>query len=112
MVAAGEGPNITFELREEFHDDGVGSLRDEIALRHFEFVTLKGAGLGVQMIASPGGEDQKIGGVPFALDAITRLGGGGVHAHDVRALNLAASFFGAGEEHAIEDSAGVDDDGM
>ena len=41
MVAAGKRPDVAFEMRKEFHDDGVGRLRNEVALRHFQFIALQ-----------------------------------------------------------------------
>ena len=40
MIAAREGPDVAFEMGEEFYGDGVGGLRNEIALGHFQFVAL------------------------------------------------------------------------
>src|SRR2546423_3583431 len=62
MVAAGEGPDVAFELRKKLYDDGLGSLRDEITLGHFEFVALKSARFRMKVIASASGEHEKISG--------------------------------------------------
>ena len=112
MIAAWERPDVALELGQKFNNNRVGGLRDEIALGHFQFVALKRARFRMEVIASASGEHQKIGGLPFAFEAIAWLFTRSIDAHDVRALNLAARFFGASEKHAIEHGARVNDDGM
>src|SRR5437879_8645869 len=43
MIAARERPDVAFKLRQEFDGDGVGVLRHEVALRHFQLVALERA---------------------------------------------------------------------
>ena len=38
MVGPREGPDVAFELRQKLNQNLIGRLRNEVALRHFEFV--------------------------------------------------------------------------
>jgi len=75
MIATRERPDVAVKVRQEFDGDCVGDSGNEIALRHFKFVALKRTSFGKQVIASTRGEDQKIGGLPLTVDAITRFCG-------------------------------------
>src|SRR6266404_927130 len=101
MIAAREGPDVAVKVGKEFDDDGVGGLRDEVALRDFEFVFLKRTRFGEKLIAGSGSENQKVCGMPLAFDGVARLFTGGVHGNDVRAMHLAAGILGAFQEQAI-----------
>jgi hypothetical protein len=112
MVAARKGPDVAFEMREEFYGDGVGRLRNEIALSHFQFVALKGARFGQNLITRTCGQHEEIGAAPFAIDGIAGLRGTGVNTKNVRLLDFAAGGFGAVQQHSVQDSARINDDGM
>src|SRR5215813_5829724 len=101
MVATREGPDIAVEVRKELDDDGVFGLRNEIALRDFKFVLLKRTRFGQKLVARAGGEYQKIGGVPFAIDAITRFFSRRVHRDDVRTADFAAGFACAVQQQTV-----------
>ncbi len=64
------------------------------------------------MIARTGCQDQEVCGAPFAFDGVARFLGGGVHRDDVRAIHFASGCLRALEEQAVQDSAGIDDDGI
>src|SRR6202023_182715 len=74
MIAARKRPDIAFEVGEKFYGDRVGGSRNEIALGHFSFVALQGAGFGDKLISGASGKHQKIGAAPFAGHAEARLG--------------------------------------
>lgn len=112
MVVAGEGPDVAFKLAEEFDLDGVAGIGNEIALGDFQFGGLEWAGGGSKTVARARGEDQEIGGAPFAVGAIARAEGVGVDGGDAGAADGAAGGGGAVEEEAVEDGAGIDDDGV
>ena len=112
MVVARKRPDVTFKLGKKFDDDGIAVLRDEIALSHFELVALERAAARHKLIARARREDEKIGFVPFAFDAIARFGAIDVHTHDARALQRAASFLGAFEQEAVQDFSRINHDGM
>src|SRR6266436_3677386 len=42
VIAAREGPDVALEVGKKFYGDGVGRLRNKIALRHFQLVALQG----------------------------------------------------------------------
>src|ERR1700756_953927 len=73
MIAAREGPDVAVEAREKLDDDGIGGLRNEVALRDFQLLFLQRAGFREKLIACSGGQHQKISGMPFALDRVARL---------------------------------------
>src|SRR5215467_15444219 len=73
MVVAREGPDVAFKLWKKFDGDGIGDLRDEVALGHFQLVTLERAASRHELIASARGEDQKFRVVPFPFETITGL---------------------------------------
>src|SRR5208282_3132367 len=86
MIAAREGPDVAFEVREKFYGDGVGGLRNEITLGHFQFVAMERARFGGDLIACASGQDEEIRAVPFAIDGVARLGRAGIHAENVSLL--------------------------
>jgi len=112
MVGAGEGPDVALEVGEEFDDDLLGSLRDEVTLGHFEFVALQSASTGEELVACAGSKDEEIGGVPLAIHGIARLLRSSVHFMNAGTVDLAAGFAGAVEEQAIQDGTGIDNDGV
>ncbi len=112
MVASRKRPDVAFEVAQKLDRDRIRCLRDEISLRHFQFVALEGPRFRQQLIAGARGQHQEIRGLPLAFDAIARLGGGGVHGDYMRALNRAACFRGAIQQHAVQDRAGIDHDRM
>src|ERR1700675_3705687 len=80
MIAAWERPDVTFEVREKLHGDGVGSLRNEITLGHFQLVALQRARLRQDLITCPCCQHKKISTAPLAFDRIARLRRARVHA--------------------------------
>src|SRR5271169_5152628 len=94
MIAAREGPDVALEVRKEFHGDGVGGLRNEVALRHFQLVALKRTRLGPNLVACACCQNKKISAAPFAIDGVTRLRRARVHSKNMRLLYVARS-----EEH-------------
>src|SRR5437763_485069 len=112
VVVARKGPNVAFKLRKKFDEDGIGVLRDEVALGHFQFVALERPASGHQLISRAGREDKKIRFVPFSLDAITRLGPFDVHTHHAGALQRAAGFLRAVEQQAVQHLSRVNHDGV
>ena len=112
MITTRERPDVAFEIAQEFNGDGVGGLWNKIALGHFQFVGLEGAGFRKKLIFCAAGEDQEVGGAPVAIDAIARFVGRSVDVQDARAMHDAARFRGAIEQKAIQNGARVDDDGV
>ena len=112
MVVARKRPNVAFKLRKKFDEDGIGVLRDEVALGHFQFVALERPASGHQLISRASREDKKIRFVPFSLDAITRLGPFDVHTHHAGALQRAAGFLRAVEQQAVQHLSRVNHDGV
>ena len=105
MIVARKRPDVAFEIAQKFNGDGVGGLRNEIALGHFQLVGLEGAGLGEKLIFCATSENQEVGGTPLAIDAIAWFVGGSVDIEDTRAMNDAAGFRGAIEEKTIQNGA-------
>src|SRR5215470_11272672 len=101
MIATREGPDIAVKVRKELDDDGVFGLRNEIALRDFKFVLLERTRFGQKLVARAGGEYQKVGGVPFAFDAIARFFSRRVDGDDVGAAHFAAGFAGAVQQQTV-----------
>ena len=112
VIAARKGPDVTLKVWKKFYGDGVGSLRNEIPLRHFQFVALQGPRLRHQLVAGACGEHQKIGFVPFAFKAVTRFRPGGIHAHDVRALHAATRLACPIQQHAVQHRPRINHDRM
>src|SRR5260221_14512479 len=112
MIAARKRPDVALKVRKKFYGNGVRGLRDEVPLRHFQFIALQRPRFRQQAIASAGSQHQKIGGAPLAVNAIARLTPGCVHTDHMRALHFAAGFGGAVEQHAIQDRARIDHDRM
>src|SRR4030095_3871378 len=112
MVAAGERPDVAVKVRKELDDDGIGGLRDEVALSDFEFVFLERTRFGKELVASAGGENEKVRGVPFSINTIAGLFVCRLHGNDVRVVDGATSFTSAVKQQAIQHGARIDDDGM
>src|ERR1051326_958251 len=112
MIATREGPDIAVEVGKEFNDDGIGGLRNEIALGDFEFIFPERARFREKLIASTRGEDEKIRRTPFAFDGVTRFFAGGVDSDDMGTMHLAAGVLRAFEKQAIQNGARVNDDGI
>src|SRR5215472_15559136 len=112
MVTAREGPDVTVKVREEFNDDGVGRLRNEVALGDLELVFLERTRPGKELIAGARGENQEVGGMPFAIDTVAGFFSGGVHGNNVRAAYFATGFARTIEQQAVQNRARVNDDGM
>src|ERR671923_478855 len=112
MVVARKGPDVAFKLRKEFDDDGIGVLRDKVALGHFKLIALEGAASGHQLIARAGSEDEKIRFEPFPFDAVAGLRAVDVNAHHAGALQRAAGFLGALEKQTVQNFARINHDGM
>ena len=112
MVVARERPDVSFELREKLDGDGIGVLRDEIALGHFQFVALERAAPRHQLISRARGEHEKIRFVPFSLDAETRFRFVDVHAEHAGALYVAARQLRALEQQTVQNLARINHDGM
>src|SRR4030095_1880006 len=105
MVATRKGPYITVKVRKEFDDDGIGGLRNEIALSDFQFLAPKRGGFWQELVSSAGSENQEVGCAPFALYRVTWFLAGRIDGYDVRAMDLATSVLRALEEQAIQYSA-------
>jgi len=99
-------------LRQEFDGDGVGVLRHEVALRHFQLVALERAAARDKLVARPRCEDEKIGFVPFAFDREPRLGSFDVHAQHAGPLHLAAGGLCAIQQEAVQHLSRIDHNGM
>src|SRR5438445_796088 len=51
MIATREGPDVTVEMRQKLYGYRVRSLRNKIALRHFQFIAFESARSGKQVMA-------------------------------------------------------------
>jgi len=112
VIFAGERPDIAFEIGKKLDDDLFRSLRDEIALSHFEFVFGKSTGTGKELIAGSGGQNDEVSFAGFAVDGIARLIESGVDLVDAERVDAAAGGASAVEEQTVQNGARVDDDGM
>src|SRR5271169_2280044 len=89
MVGAWERPDIAFEVWQELDQDLIGSLRDEVALGHFQLIAGQRACAGQKLISRSSRQTQQIALVPLALDRITRFVRQTVHALHPRVMNPA-----------------------
>jgi len=112
VIATREGPDITVKVRKKFDDDGIGGLRNEIALSNFEFVALEGPCFGQKLIACAGSEHEKVRGAPLAFDGVAGLFARSVHGDDMRAVYLAASVLRSFKQQTIQHHARINDDGV
>src|SRR6266704_3941137 len=90
MIATREGPDVTVEMRQKLYGYRVRRLRNEISLRHFQFIAFERARSGKQVIAGAGGEHEEIHRLPFAFHAKPRLVSVRLDRHDMRLLHFAA----------------------
>src|SRR5215471_873384 len=112
MVTPWKRPDVPVKVRKEFDNDRVGRLRNEIALRDFQFVFLEWAGFREQLVACAGRENQEIRALPFAINAVPWPWGGGFNGNDMGAANLAARFACTVQKQAVQNGARIDNDGM
>jgi hypothetical protein len=112
MIAAREGPNVTFEVREEFHGDGIRGPRNEVTLSHFQFVALQSPRFGHNLVACTRRQNEKISATPLTIHGVAGLCSAGIHGKYMRLLDVAASLFSPLQQHAIEDATGINHDGV
>src|SRR5256885_9418993 len=111
MIATREGPDVTVEMRQKLYGYRVRSLRNKIALRHFQFIAFESARSGKQVIARAGGQHQEIRRLPFAFHAKPRLLSTRLDRHDMRLLYFAARAQRTVRQKSIQNFARVNDDG-
>src|SRR5260221_9041922 len=112
MIATREGPDVTVEMRQKLYGYRVRSLRNEIALRHFQFIAFESARSGKQVIARAGSKNQEIRRLPFAFHAKSRLLSTRLDRHDMRLLHFAARALRTIQQKSVQNFARVDDDGI
>jgi hypothetical protein len=107
MVGTRERPDVTGHAVQEFDFDEILARRNEIAESDFEILGAKRGGAGEELIACASSENDEIGCVVFASGRelyFTRIG---IHTSDARVMDSTSGGFGALEQKAVEDGAGI-----
>src|SRR5262249_1050355 len=98
MVATRERPDITIKVWQEFDSDGIPHHRNEIALRHFKFISLQFACSRQQLISRASRQNKKVRSFPITVNAIAWLVPIRLHRNDVRLPHGASRFACAVEQ--------------
>ena len=107
MVGARKRPEIAGHAIEKFDFDHFFFGGDEVAEGDFEIARAKRSCAGEELVARACGEDDEIGGVFSARGGERNLRAGSVHTGDASVMHFASGGFGAAEEKAVQNGAGI-----